>query len=144
MTPKIKNVILFSGIAVSLVLVYMFFIKQKPKEANLVSSSVVTQDASSNVSENINQNSAVTKEFLSVLLSVKGLKLDDSIFSDKAFVSIRDSSILLVPTGDEGRANPFAPIGFDYLRPSLTVPNSNTTIIPENTIFIPAPSAPTQ
>ncbi len=121
MNPKIKNIILFSGIAIAMVLVYVFFIKKAPQEKNLVSTTLPGSAIPSNPNTNtINQNSAVTREFLAVLLSVTSLKLDDSIFSDKAFINLHDSSILLVPTGDEGRPNPFAPIGFDgFVTPQI-------------------------
>jgi len=113
MISKIKNIIIFAVIVVALILVYVFFIKKSPEEANLISSSVsplgnaVLPDQQPISAE----NSSVAKDFLSVLLNVKSVKLDGSIFSDPAFMNLSDSSILLVPDGNEGRPNPFAPIG---------------------------------
>lgn len=107
--PKIKNIIIFATIAVIFILIYVFFIKSSP-DAGLISSS------SSSVVLNIataDKNSSVAKDFLSLLLSVKNIKLDDAIFSDNAFSSLRDSSIVLTPDGNEGRPNPFAPFGTD-------------------------------
>lgn len=57
--------------------------------------------------------SAAPDDFLASLLNVQNIKLDESIFSDPAFASLHDSSILLIPDGTEGRPNPFAPIGSD-------------------------------
>ena len=65
--------------------------------------------------------SSIQQEFLPILLNIKNLKLDDSIFQDPAFLSLTDSSIILVPDGNEGRPNPFAPIGFDTIGSSSVV-----------------------
>lgn len=110
MASKIKNIIIFTVIAVVLILIYIFFIKPSPEEANLTSSAdnMVLPDTNT-----LNENSLISKDFLSVLLNVTNIKLDDTIFSDKAFLNLHDSTILLVAPGDEGRLNPFAPIGFE-------------------------------
>lgn len=113
MAPKIKNIIIFVGIGVVLILVYVFFIKGDSEEAGLVSSSspsVPATDGSTPAPA-----PAITQDFLAVLLNIKSIKLDDSIFSDMAFLNLRDSSILLTPDGNEGRPNPFAPIGSDVV-----------------------------
>ena len=53
-------------------------------------------------------NSLANKDFLNLFSGIKNIKLNDAIFSDPAFNSLRDSSIVLVPDGTEGRPNPFA------------------------------------
>lgn len=104
---KIKNIAIFLGIGTVLVLVYVFFIKKSPDTANLVSNyptipvNTVSTDGTP----------SVANDFITLLLSVKNIKLNDTIFSDKAFISLHDSSIMLVPDGNEGRPNPFAPLG---------------------------------
>lgn len=112
MTPKTKNIILFVLIVVALILVYIFFIKKDAtEEGSLVSSTksgIVSTDT-------LNQNSEIAQNLLSVLLGVKNIKLEDSIFLEKSFLNLRDSSIILNSTGDEGRINPFAPIGYENL-----------------------------
>ena len=62
----------------------------------------------------------VAKDFLTLLLSVKNIKLDDAIFFDVAFNSLHDSSITLIPDGTEGRPNPFAQFGNDNVAPVVT------------------------
>ncbi|PIZ85965.1 hypothetical protein COX94_01460, partial [Candidatus Nomurabacteria bacterium CG_4_10_14_0_2_um_filter_33_9] len=110
MASKIKNIIIFTVIAVALILIYIFFIKPSPEEENLTSSThFSTNDTALLDTENLDENSLIAKDFLSVLLNVTNIKLDDTIFSNKAFLSLHDSSILLVAPGDEGRLNPFAP-----------------------------------
>lgn len=106
--PKIRNIVIFLSIAVVLSLVYFYFFK-KEKTPDLVTSTNVTAvDVNNNIA-----NSQIIANTLPVLLSIQNIKLDDSIFSDPAFVRLVDTSIILIPDGNEGRPNPFAPIGFD-------------------------------
>ena len=112
--PKIKNIIIFLTIAAVFILIYIFFIKSPTPAPSLVSSSptsAIPKTASATVAPD--SNSPTAQDFLNLLLNVKNLKLDDAIFSDNAFTSLRDSSITLIPDGNEGRINPFAPIGID-------------------------------
>jgi hypothetical protein len=106
MIPNTRNIIIFTSIAAALILIYIFFIRQ-PSEptATLVSSSTPTASET----EVFEQNSSVAREFLTLLLSVKSIKLNDAIFSDSSFASLRDSSIVLTPDATQGRPNPFAP-----------------------------------
>lgn len=126
MIPKTKNIIIFLALAAIFVLVYIFFIKSPPEETGLISS---PPDGvlPSTTAEAGAPNSSITADFLSLLLSVKNIKLDDAIFSDNAFNSLIDSSITLIPDGNEGRPNPFAPLGVDNIPPSpntLNIPNT--------------------
>ena len=152
MAAKIKNIIIFTVIAVILILIYIFFIKPAPVEQNLVSSPVPNTVLPN--TNTIDQNSLIAKDFLSVLLGVKNIKLNDTIFSDGSFINLRDSSILLASPGpgDEGRSNPFAPIGSDVTIVPTVAPivllTSPTCTLPKvlnittNTCVTPPPPAP--
>ncbi len=119
--PKIRNIIIFIAIGAAFVLIYIFFIKKSPGDdtALLISSSKTSAISDTNTTTG-NASGIAAKDFLSLLLNVKNIKLNDTIFSDDAFVSLRDSSIILTPDGNEGRPNPFAPIGTDILPPANT------------------------
>lgn len=133
--PKIKNIIIFVIIAIVLILIYVYFIKPEPDTATLISSSGSPEVPAGAVTDN---NSTITEEFLTLLLSVKSIKLDDSIFTDPAFASLSDSTIVLTPDGNEGRPNPFAPFGNDVvMAPTITTPR---TIIPTTATPNPAPN----
>src|SRR3989338_5385900 len=108
MTQINKNIIIFLSVAVFFILFYIFFIRKTPEVASLVSSSSVSPASATNIPD---ANSLIAKDFLNLLLNVKNIKLDDSIFADNAFNSLRDSSIVLTPDGNEGRPNPFARLG---------------------------------
>ncbi len=119
--PSIKNIIIFAAIGLSLVLVYVFFIKSDGEEENLISNTSDVMPAAGTPTGSSGVSAG--QDFLTLLLNVKNIKLDHEIFSSAAFKSLHDSSIILVPDGNEGRPNPFAPIGVDV----VAVPASTTT-----------------
>jgi hypothetical protein len=134
MNSKIKNILILVVVLVVLVLIYIFFIKKGPGEPALTTSSGDPVLGSTNTDTG-SQTSEASRDFITVLLSVKNIKLDDSIFKDSAYLSLRDSSISLVQDGNEGRPNPFAPIGSETtvappVLPSTT-PSITTSTIPE-------------
>ena len=109
--PKIKNIIIFIAIGVAIALIYIFFIKPSPEDsATLISSSGAPEVPNP---ASLDTSAIPTADFLNLLLNVRNIKLNNAIFSDNAFKSLRDSSIILIPDGNEGRVNPFAPIGLD-------------------------------
>src|SRR3989344_9494186 len=121
--PTIKNIIIFVVIAAIFGFVYFYFIKPSPAAPALVSSSPAPVAPSGTGA--VKSGAATTQEFLTVLLNVKNIKLSDTIFSDAAFTTLRDSSITLTPDGTEGRVNPFAPLGSDAVAP--ITPTAPTT-----------------
>ena len=121
--PKIRNIIIFVTIGAALVLVYIFFVKPSLNNNDTLVSVVPTNTNTTSDNTVGDVSKIVNQDYLSLLLSVKNIKLDDSIFSDKAFISLDGSnSVVLVPDGTEGRPNPFAPIGSD-----AALPANNTT-----------------
>jgi hypothetical protein len=129
MNSKIKNIIILVIVAVVLVLVYIFFIKKDPTDTALLSSSGGI--TGTDIVLSTEDTSKINNDFLALLLSVKSIKLDDTILKNKAFLSLQDSSIVLSQDGNEGRPNPFAPIGSESMvvptTESLT-PNTTSTV----------------
>jgi hypothetical protein len=105
MTSTIKNIFSLVLIAGLLVLAYIFFVQKNENGPALVS--LFGNSSSPNESD---QNLANTKNFISLLLNIKDIRLEDSVFSGQVFSSLKDSSIILTSDGNEGRSNPFAPI----------------------------------
>lgn len=124
---KPKNIIIFVAAGAILVLVYVFFIKPSPEPTGLVSTSTDPVTGDMALPDGTSSDTLGTNDFLAVLLNVKNIKLDDSIFSDPAFATLRDSSITLTPDGTEGRPNPFAPIGSDSSIPAINTTNTTGT-----------------
>ena len=109
---------IYTVVGVILILIYIFFIKKAPEQPALIA---VSPNGAKSPDDTSSQGSSITKDFLTLLLNVKNIKLDAAIFSDIAFSNLRDSSIVLTPDGTEGRPNPFAPIGSD----SIVLPANN-------------------
>src|SRR3989344_5171527 len=99
--PKTRNIIIFAIITAIFILLYLFFVKKEPETASLVSLPLSPTASFATPSADF----SITQDFLTLLLNVKNIKLDDSIFIDQAFESLRDSSITLIPDGNEGRPN---------------------------------------
>jgi len=75
----------------------------------------------------------VNQEFLSILIGINTISLDGSIFSQAGFQALRDFTKEIVQLEDEGRLNPFAPIGTDNLiADDITLEESSNNI--ENSI----------
>ena len=142
--PKLKNILIFTAIAVVFILIYIFFLKPAPDQASLVSTPtgaiLPNMDGSMPATGTANANSLVTSDFLTLLSSVKTIKLDAAIFADPAFNSLHDSSIILVPDGTEGRPNPFAQFGVDI---TPTPPATPVSSLPANTTSPTTPVTPT-
>lgn len=142
--PKMKNILIFILVAAVIAAVYIFFFKKPAQESGsaLVSTA---GSAALPLTPAVGNASAgnVTQDFLNLLLSVKEIKLDDSIFKDIAFQSLDGThSITLTPDGTEGRPNPFAPIGSDIVTPppsARALPNSSDA---SGTTPSPAPARP--
>ncbi|MBA3550904.1 hypothetical protein H0W32_01705 [Patescibacteria group bacterium] len=57
----------------------------------------------------ISDGDVVKKDLMALLDKIESISLDGSIFADRAFTSLQDFSVTLVPE-TPGRANPFAPL----------------------------------
>jgi len=128
--PKTKNIIIFLVIAIILILIYAFFIKSSPDTDTLISSPSSPLTLASDITSTTgisDENSLVAQDLLTLLLNVTNIKLNDAIFSDMAFNSLHDSSITLIPDGNEGRPNPFAPIGNDIIASVVNITDTSNT-----------------
>ncbi len=135
--PKIKNIVIFIVIGIILVFIYFYFVKPSSTGDNLVSATPATGiDGVVSADEE-----TVARDFLTLLLNVKNIKLDDTIFSDNAFTSLRDSSITLTSDGAEGRPNPFAPIGVENIALMDATTFLPSNILPNLSITSTTPSA---
>jgi hypothetical protein len=123
--PKTRNILIFLAIVAVFVLVYIFFIKPSlSAQPDLVSDTSTLPSASdSGTGVSTSDGTTVAQDFLSLLLSVKTIKLDVDIFSDPTFTGLHDSSVTLVPDATIGRPNPFAQFGVG----NVVTPVSNTT-----------------
>ena len=75
------------------------------KNNNNVSTSSITADTATS-------NSADAKYIYNILQEMAQVNLDDSIFSNPVFQSLKDNTISFAPQA-AGRNNPFSPVGTD-------------------------------
>ncbi len=80
----------------------------------------------------------VLNTILATLSSIKSITLEDKIFTSNAFQSLVDGTVPLVKDGNEGRPNPFAPIGNDASSNITTTTTELNSDINVNPITTPA------
>ena len=111
----VKNILIAILIIAALGAGYLFLSGQSSSnQSGIVSSSGDTTLPAASGGVGMDTSAVpAAQNLLSVLLNVKTIKLDDSIFSTPAFKNLHDSSITLVPDASPGRPNPFAQFGND-------------------------------
>lgn len=102
-TSSLKSVVIVAVIVAVAFLAYYFYKSGNSTESSsLLSSSSGQPDASQ-----------IGSQVLSLLSQIQSLRIDDSLFSDPGYQTLRDYSVV-IPAEDVGRDNPFAPIpGFN-------------------------------
>lgn len=142
MSNKLKNLIfILAGLALILVYV-LFFKKDNTKDQALTvntNNNIGTAEINKVEANPIDEK--LSSEILATLSSIKSITLEDKIFTSNAFQSLVDGTVPLVKDGNEGRPNPFAPIGNDALSstaiatPTQEAPelNANPITTPTNT-----------
>lgn len=116
MNPRTKKISVIIGVIVLLGLAYFYF-----------------QGGSSATSDSLLQTNGavgVGSAELALLNQMKSIRIDTTLFSDPAYVSLVDNSVAITPEA-VGRPNPFAPI------PGVADPNAS-----EPASGITTPSAP--
>lgn len=102
---KYKNIIIIAVIIVIAAFAYNLFVGK-------TDDSLLTSEVKGT------ENSALETDLLSILIDLRSITLDDSIFSNQAFMSLRDFGQDIVPE-PVGRENPFAPVDASNLTGSV-------------------------
>lgn len=129
MNPKIRNIIIFAGIFALLVAGYVLFFGKPSAE---VPALMTTSGTAGSSTANTVAGGEVGREFLATLLSLRTIKLDTTIFSSPAFLSLRDFELTLIQEANPGRTNPFSPLGVE--------PAAGATVTPSVSAPTPAPT----
>ncbi len=77
---------------------------------SVLSGTVLFFDKNSFAQDIVVEGQQIGGDILAILNDLNKIKLDDSIFSDPVFVSLKDYSVT-IPKELKGRQNPFLPIG---------------------------------
>lgn len=130
MKKILKPVIIFIVIALLGFGAYTYISKKKSTEQGTLVSSNVGASSPSNAST---ESEDVSNHFLDLLLNLKNIKLDTSIFNATTFVALQDFSSPISPDPNPGRPNPFAPVGQDTVTVSSFSVTTNPVLIMTST-----------
>lgn len=100
---KYKTILLIIAIVIIAFIAYGFLFGGEKDDSLLVSDSVFESSDST--------GAIVESDLLTLLLDIRSIKLDESVFSNEAFKSLEDFGQDIVPE-PVGRENPFAPVDF--------------------------------
>lgn len=111
--------------------VYFFVIKKSGGTAatGLVSSNT---GAAQGLQNTVTGQDTTGSQVVTILRNLSVIKLDDSVFRNPAFALLTDISISLPPITNQGRRNPFAPVGVDAATSTVitTSPSTGTPVGP--------------
>lgn len=123
MNSTIKNIITFLAIFLVIGLGYWFFssrgnstdITNVGLSGSVQSTNPVSSGSGLPSEAQVASDVELTAgtDFLSALLNLNNIKLEDSVLSSPVLSSLFDFSVELESEGDAGRSNPFAPLGSD-------------------------------
>lgn len=144
MSSKIKNLI-FVLVGLSLILIYVLFFKKDKVEEDLTVNNNPINTAEINTVVNNPIDDKLSNEILATLSSIKSITLEDKIFKSQSFNSLIDGTVPLVQDGNQGRPNPFAPIGNDAsnFTNTTTVDTTKSETTPSQTTESTTPTATT-
>jgi hypothetical protein len=104
---------------------YSFLSKESSDTDVGLVSGFTAQPVSSLGDQNPVSGVEIGQEFISMLLSLRSLDLDTTLFQDPSFLSLIDKTITFQDPGGNGRPNPFAPIGSDSIVPTESSEGQN-------------------
>ncbi len=137
MKSVIRNIIILLVIIILGVVGYQLFFKKKADTntgaALQTTAGLGATAASGTANSGATVGPSVGQDFLGLLLNVESIKLDDSIFTSKAFTILQDFNRPIPEDHDPGRQNPFAPIGSDTTSVATQVSTSNPSSITTTT-----------
>jgi hypothetical protein len=110
MKKSLRNLLIFLGIAVLLMVGYFVFFQNKGVSTNQTTSTLSSTARTSATAPLAASGSATGSQLLALLGRVSTLTLNDDIFANPAFAMLQDISIVLPQVDAQGRRNPFAPI----------------------------------
>jgi hypothetical protein len=115
MKSKIFKIVIILVIVAVLVAVYILFLQPDESSQGSLSSSVNEGNPVAQNDSTEAQGDAVNQELVATLTSLQEINLSGAIFENEAFMALEDISRPLLREGNEGRRNPFAPIGSDVV-----------------------------
>ena len=115
MNKKIKQILVAFGVAVLALILYALFSGGFSQPSQSGDTLVSTKNAQGQSEGGGKDAELANERILKILGSVKGIELNDDIFSNPLFKQLRDARFTFPRPVKLGRPNPFAPIGLESL-----------------------------
>ena len=127
MTPTLKKILKYGGIAVGVVVIIVVIGSlgkggDEPSSGSLVSTTTGGNPATPPLAGSVPESQTIT-----LLKNLSTLRLSGNVFSNPVFRSLSDISIVLPQVTNQGRRNPFAPLGSDGGTVTPVVPTDGGT-----------------
>lgn len=132
MKSIIRTIIILAVVTALGIVGYKMFIQKDTAatdNSSLVTTSGVAVDTSAAGALSNQDAETATRDFLTLLLNVRSIKLDNSLFTSNAFSTLQDLSRPINPDTNPGRDNPFAPLGADTSAVSTQVTTGNPSAV---------------
>ncbi len=114
MTPTLKKILKYGGIAVGVVVIIIVIGSLGKGSSDAPSSGgLVSTTTGGNPVAATSAGSAPESQTISLLKNLSTLRLQGAVFSNPTFRALSDISIVLPQVTNQGRRNPFAPLGSD-------------------------------
>lgn len=110
MGKAIKTIVILIVIGAALYFGAQFFMKD---DTAPTSGLVSSNGDGALVADDTPGSEDIGGEFVTLLLNMKTIKLDEGFFQSSSFKALQDFSTSIQPENNQGRINPFAPIGQD-------------------------------
>ena len=121
-----RNMIIIIAVVVVALIAYIVFFK---KDDSAQTGGLTTLAGDTTTPGAATSDVQVTsQQFLTELLNIDSINIDNSIVTNPAFVVLKDRSLPIDPDNDPGRINPFAPIGAENQVVSTQIQTNNPTL----------------
>lgn len=138
MNKTIKKIIIGVVVIAFISIVASFFINRDSNTSGNALQSTTTGGTGAPLTQNATTNpnllntENINREFVSMLLNLQSITLNDDIFSEPAFKALVDNTVRLNQPGNQGRPNPFAPIGTDSISGGVNLNASASSALPSS------------
>lgn len=113
MTPTLKKILKYGGIAVGVVIIIVVIGSLGKGGDEPSSGGLVSTTTGGNPTTTTTTDSVPESQTISLLKNLSTLRLNGNVFSNPTFRALSDISIVLPQVTNQGRRNPFAPLGSD-------------------------------
>lgn len=113
MTPTLKKILKYGGIIIGVVVIIVVIGSLSGGKDESSSGSLVSTTTNTNPATTSGTSTVPESQTIALLRNLSTLRLNGNVFSNPTFRALTDISITLPQVTNQGRRNPFAPLGSD-------------------------------